>query len=349
MFYFILVTQTKDNSYTLHNIDDLIFISKLLVNTDISTICFALQNFSICYHYCHFISVKVELDYSYIQLGLFMIFFFIIFVILCFMAYVFLQPSNNDNLENMKRLGSGHYVSKEEYILYYTILGDIENEIEDYYLKQASSTSHTNHTNSFEYDVCDIIHRNLRLQENELMKLSKYGRRKLRIDLWQFADRQKEEFLEQQKKQKQRLQEIKNAKYIQSITSSLQNGSGIREASKSQNQSLTNLSNGSTKSPIDFLDVVIANAVLNDDDENSNQCKTTVSEVIETARHYNDENLDCEKSYSSSNCSYSSHSSSSNSSSYQFSDDSSSSSSSSSDDNSSSYYSSSSSSDSSYY
>ena len=111
---------------------------------------------------------------------------------------------------------------------------------------------------------------------------------------------------------------------------------------------MSNLSNGSlTKSPIDFLDVVIANAVLNDDDENSNQCKTTVSEVIETARHYNDEHLDCEKSYSSSNSDF--RSSSDNSSSYTFSDDSSSSSSSSSDDSSSSYYSSSSSSDSSYY
>lgn len=42
------------------------------------------------------------------------------------------------------------------------------------------------------------------------------------------------------------------------------------------------------------MDVVIANAVLNDDDENSNQCETTVSEVIETIRHYNDEHLDCE-------------------------------------------------------
>ena len=103
-------------------------------------------------------------------------------------------------------MDSGHYVSKEEYILYYTILGDIEDEMKDYYLKQAASTSHTNHNNSFEYDVCDIIHHNLRLKENELMKLSEYGRRKLRINLWQFADRQKEEFLEQQKQQKQRLQ-----------------------------------------------------------------------------------------------------------------------------------------------
>ena len=111
---------------------------------------------------------------------------------------------------------------------------------------------------------------------------------------------------------------------------------------------MTNLSNGSlTKSPIDFLDVVIANAVLNDDDENSNQCKTTVSEVIETARHYNNEHSDCEKSHSSGNSYF--RSSSDNSSNYVFSDDNSSSSSSSSDDSSSSYYSSSSSSDSSYY
>jgi len=60
-----VVTQAKDNSYTLHNIYDLIFISKLLVNVDIFTICFALQNFSICYHCSLFISVKVELNYSY--------------------------------------------------------------------------------------------------------------------------------------------------------------------------------------------------------------------------------------------------------------------------------------------
>ena len=113
---------------------------------------------------------------------------------------------------------------------------------------------------------------------------------------------------------------------------------------------MTNLSNGSlTKSPIDFLDVVIANAVLNDDDENSNQCKTTVSEVIETARHYNNEHLDCEKSHSSSNSDFRSSSDNSSSMYYAVSDDSSSSSSSSSDDSSSSYYSSSSSSDSSYY
>lgn len=90
---------------------------------------------------------------------------------------------------------------------------------------------------------------------------------------------------------------------------------------------MTNLSNGSlTKSPIDFLDVVIANAVLNNDDEHSNQCET-ISEVIETARHYNNEHLDCEKSHSSSNSDF--RSSSDNSSSYTFSNDSSSSSSSS--------------------
>lgn len=267
------------------------------------------------------------------------------------MAYIFLQSSNNDNLEKSdwseKSEDSQHYVSEEEYTRYFSIIGNIEDQIEDYYLKQASLNHHTHRTDDFDSDVRDIIYHNLKLKENELMKLSAYGLRSLKFNLLRFADEQKEQFLEQQK---QRLQEIKNAKYIQSITSSLQNGSDIRAASKLQNQSLTNLSNGSlTKSPIDFLDVVIASAVLNDDDKNSNQCKTTVSEVIETARHYNDEHLDCEKSHSSSNCSYSSHSSSSNSSSYQFSDDSSSSSSSSSDDNSSSYYSSSSSSDSSYY
>lgn len=262
------------------------------------------------------------------------------------MAYIFLQPSNNDNLEKSAQSeDSEHYVSKEEYFLYYAIIGDIEDEIESYYLEKASLNHYNYRTYDYDNDVCKIIHRHLQLKENELMKLSEYGRCTLKDNLWIFADKQKEDFLEQQK---QRLQEIKNAKYIQSITSSLENGRSIRETSKSQNQSLTNLSNGSlTKSSIDFLDVVIASAVLNDDDENSNQCKTTVSEVIETARHYNDEHLDCEKSYSSSNSDF--RSSSDNSSSYTFSDDSSSSSSSSSDDSSSSYYSSSSSSDSSYY
>lgn len=213
-------------------------------------------------------------------------------------------------------------------------------------MKQASLNHHTHRTDDFDHNVRDIIYHNLKLKENELMKLSAYGLRSLKFNLLRFADEQKEQFLEQQK---QKLQEIKNAKYIQSLTSSLQNGSGIREASKSQNQSLTNLSNGSlTRSPIDVVDVVIANAVLNNDDENSNQCET-VSEVIETARHYNNEHLDCEKSYSSNNSNF--RSSSDNSSSYYYavSDDSSSSSSSSSDDTSSSYYSSSSSSDSSYY
>lgn len=264
------------------------------------------------------------------------------------MAYIFLQPSNNDNLEKSdwseKSEDSEHYVSKEEYFLYYAIIGDIEDEIESYYLEKASLNHYNYRTYDYDNDVCKIIHRHLQLKENELMKLSEYGRRTLKDNLWIFADKQKEEFLEQQK---QRLQEIKNAKYIQSITSSLENGRSIRETSKSQNQSLTNLSNGSlTKSPIDFLDVVIASAVLNDDDEHSNQCET-ISEVIETARHYNNEHLDFEKSYSSSNSDF--RSSSDNSSSYIFSDDSSSSSSSSSDDSSSSYYSSSSSSDSSYY
>ena len=339
-----MVTQAKDNSYTLHNIYDLIFISKLLVNVDIFTICFALQKFSICYHCSSFISVKVELDYSYIQLGLFMIFFFIIFVILCFMTYVFLQPSNNDNLEQSE--DSEHYVSKEEYFLYYAIIGDIEDEIESYYLEKASLNHYNYRTYDYDNDVCKIIHRHLQLKENELMKLSEYGRCTLKDNLWIFADKQKEDFLEQQK---QRLQEIKNEKYIQSITSSLENGRSIRETSKSQNQSLTNLSNGSlTKSPIDFLDVVIANAVLNNDDENSNQCET-ISEVIETARHYNNEHLDCEKSHSSSNSDFRSSSDNSSSMYYAVSDDSSSSSSSSNDDSSSSYYSSSSSSDSSYY
>lgn len=261
------------------------------------------------------------------------------------MAYIFLQPSNNDNLEKSAQSeDSEHYVSKEEYFLYYAIIGDIEDEIESYYLEKASLNHYNYRTYDYDNDVCKIIHRHLQLKENELMKLSEYGRRTLKDNLWIFADKQKEDFLEQQK---QRLQEIKNAKYIQSITSSLENGRSIRETSKSQNQSLTNLSNGSlTKSPIDFLDVVIANAVLNNDNENSNQCET-ISEVIETARHYNNEHLDCEKSYSSSNSDF--RSSSDNSNSYIFSDDSSSSSSSSSDDSSSSYYSSSSSSDSSYY
>ena len=280
-----------------------------------------------------------------------MIFLFIIFVILCFMAYIFLQPSNNDNLEKSdwseKSEDSQHYVSEEEYTRYFSIIGNIEDQIEDYYLKQAYLNHHTHRTDDFDHDVRDIIYHNLKLKENELMKLSAYGLRSLKFNLLRFADEQKEQFLEQQK---QRLQEIKNAKYIQSITSSLQNGSDIRAASKLQNQSLTNLSNGSlTKSPIDFLDVVIANAVLNDDDENSNQCKTTVSEVIETARHYNNEHLDCEKSHSSSNSDFRSSSDNSSSMYYAVSDDSSSSSSSSSDDSSSSYYSSSSSSDSSYY
>ena len=311
------------------------------------TICFALQKFSICYHCSSFISVKVELDYSYIQLGLFMIFFFIIFVILCFMTYVFLQPSNNDNLEQSAQSeDSEHYVSKEEYFLYYAIIGDIEDEIESYYLEKASLNHYNYRTYDYDNDVCKIIHRHLQLKENELMKLSEYGRRTLKDNLWIFADKQKEDFLEQQK---QRLQEIKNAKYIQSITSSLENGKSIRETSKSQNQSLTNLSNGSlTKSPIDFFDVVIANAVLNNDDENSNQCET-ISEVIETARHYNNEHLDCEKSHSSSNSDFRSSGDNSSSMYYAVSDDSSSSSSSSNDDSSSSYYSSSSSSDSSYY
>lgn len=256
------------------------------------------------------------------------------------MAYIFLQPSKNDNLEKSdwskkseRSEDSQYYVSEEEYTRYFSIIGNIEDQIEDYYLIQASLN---HHTDDFDSDVRDIIYHNLKLKENELMKLSAYGLRSLKFNLLRFADEQKEQFLEQQK---QRLQEIKNAKYIQSITSSLQNGSGICEASKSQNQSLT-------KSPIDFLDVVIANVVLNNDDENSNQCET-LSEVIETACHYNNEHLDCEKSYSSSNSDF--RSSSDNSSSYIFSDDSSSSSSSSSDDSSSSYYSSSSSSDSSYY
>lgn len=263
------------------------------------------------------------------------------------MAYIFLQPSNNDNLEKSdwseKSEDSQHYVSEEEYTRYFSIIGNIEDQIEDYYLKQASLNHHTHRTDDFDRDVRDIIYHNLKLKENELMKLSAYGLRSLKFNLLRFADEQKEQFLEQQK---QRLQEIKNAKYIQSITSSLQNGSGIREASKSQNQSLTNLSNGSF--PIDFLDVVIANAVLNNDDKNSNQCET-ISEVIETARHYNNEHLDCEKSHSSSNSDFRSSSDNSSSMYYAVSDDSSSSSSSSSDDSSSSYYSSSSSSDSSYY
>lgn len=264
------------------------------------------------------------------------------------MAYIFLQPSNNDNLEKSdwseKSEDSQHYVSEEEYTRYFSIIGNIEDQIEDYYLKKASLNHHTHCTDDFDRDVRDIIYHNLKLKENELMKLSAYGLRSLKFNLLRFADEQKEQFLEQQK---QRLQEIKNAKYIQSITSSLQNGSDIRAASKLQNQSLTNLSNRSlTKSPIDFLDVVIASAVLNNDDKNSNQCET-ISEVIETAHHYNNEHLDCEKSYSSSNSDF--RSSSDNSSSYTFSDDSSSSSSLSSDDSSSSYYSSSSSSDSSYY
>ena len=258
------------------------------------------------------------------------------------MAYIFLQPSNNDNLEKSdwseKSEDSQHYVSEEEYTRYFSIIGNIEDQIEDYYLKQASLNHHTHRTDDFDRDVRNIIYHNLKLKENELMKLSAYGLRSLKFNLLQFADEQKEQFLEQQK---QRLQEIKNAKYIQSITSSLQNCSGIREASKSQNQSLT-------KSPIDFLDVVIANAVLNNDDENSNQCET-ISEVIETACHYNNEHLDCEKSYSSSNSDFRSSSDNSSSMYYAVSDDSSSSSSSSSDDSSSSYYSSSSSSDSSYY
>jgi hypothetical protein len=266
----------------------------------------------------------------------------------------FLQSSNNDKLENSdwsekseQLEDSQHYVSEEEYTRYFSIIGNIEDQIEDYYLKQASLNHHTHRTDDFDRDVRDIIYHNLKLKENELMKLSAYGLRSLKFNLLRFADEQKEQFLEQQK---QRLQEIKNAKYIQSITSSLQNGRGIREASKSQNQSLTNLSNGSlTKSPIDFLDVVIANAVLNDDDEHSNQCKTTVSEVIETVHHYNNEHLDCEKSYSSSNSDFRSSSDNSSSMYYAVSDDSSSSSSSSSEDSSSSYYSSSSSSDSSYY
>lgn len=264
------------------------------------------------------------------------------------MTYVFLQPSNNDNLEQSAQSeDSEHYVSKEEYFLYYAIIGDIEDEIESYYLEKAYLNHYNYRTYDYDNDVCKIIHRHLQLKENELMKLSKYGRRTLKDNLWIFADKQKEEFLEQQK---QRIQEIKNAKYIQSITSSLENGRSIRETSKSQNQSLTSLSNGSlTKSPIDFLDVVIANAVLNDDGEHSNQCKTTVSEVIETVHHYNNEHLDCEKSYSSSNSDFRSSSDNSSSMYYAVSDDSSSSSSSSSDDSSSSYYSSSSSSDSSYY
>lgn len=263
------------------------------------------------------------------------------------MTYVFLQPSNNDNLEQSAQSeDSEHYVSKEEYFLYYAIIGDIEDEIESYYLEKASLNHYNYRTYDYDNDVCKIIHRHLQLKENELMKLSEYGRRTLKDNLWIFADKQKEDFLEQQK---QRLQEIKNAKYIQSITSSLENGKSIRETSKSQNQSLTNLSNGSlTKSPIDFFDVVIANAVLNNDDENSNQCET-ISEVIETARHYNDEHLDCEKSHSLSNSDFRSSSDNSSSMYYAVSDDSSSSSSSSNDDSSSSYYSSSSSSDSSYY
>jgi hypothetical protein len=66
-------------------------------------------------------------------------------------------------------------------------------------LEKASLNHYNYRTYDYDNDVCKIIHRHLQLKENELMKLSEYGRRTLKDNLWIFADKQKEDFLEQQK------------------------------------------------------------------------------------------------------------------------------------------------------